>query len=227
FDAVPDPEIPNTGYAMSQGGELSRWNLDTGEQRLIRPQPPTLDTDLRFNWSAGFAIDPFDPATIYYGSQFVHKSTDRGLNWSVISQDLTTNNSDWQSYRSSGGITLDVTAAENYTTMIAVAPSKVAKGVIWVGTDDGRIHVTRDGGETWTSVEDRVRNVPRNTWVPMIYPSPHEAGTAYVVFDNHRRGDFKPYVYRTDNYGSKWTSISDDNVKGYALSIIQDPKDAS
>ncbi|WP_439105843.1 VPS10 domain-containing protein [Congregibacter sp.] len=225
FDTVPDPEIPDTGYAMSQGGNLSRWNLNTGEQRLIRPNPPTLDTDLRFNWSAGFAIDPFDPATIYYGSQFLHKSTDRGLTWSVISEDLTTNTSKWQSFRTSGGITLDVTAAENYTTIIAVAPSKLEQGVIWVGTDDGRIHITRDGGESWSSVEDRVRGVPKDTWVPMIYPSPHDGSTAYVVFDNHRRGDFTPYVYRTENYGRKWTKLSNDSVKGYALSILQDPKD--
>ncbi|EED33719.1 glycosyl hydrolase, BNR repeat [gamma proteobacterium NOR5-3] len=225
FDTVPDPEIPDTGYAMSQGGQLSRWDLRTGEQRLIRPQPPTLATDLRFNWSSGFAIDPFDAATIYYGSQFLHKSTDRGLNWSVISEDLTTNNADWQGFRTSGGITLDVTAAENFTTIIAVAPSKLAQGVIWVGTDDGRIHVTQDGGESWSSVEGKVRGVPKHTWVPMIYPSPHDPGTAYVVFDNHRRGDFTPYVYRTENYGKKWVSLADASVKGYALSVLQDPKD--
>lgn len=225
FDTVPDPEIPETGYAMSQGGQLSRWNLANGEQRLIRPNPPTPDADLRFNWSAGFAIDPFDPATIYYGSQYLHKSTDRGLTWSAISDDLTTNNPDWQSFRTSGGLTLDVTAAENYTTIISVAPSKIEQGVIWVGTDDGRIHVTRDGGESWASVEERVRGVPENTWVPMIYPSPHEAGTAYVVFDNHRRGDFTPYVYRTENYGRSWTSLADDTLSGYALSILQDPVD--
>lgn len=225
FDTVPDPQLPDTGYAMSQGGQLSRWDLNTGEQRLIRPQPPTLATDLRFNWSSGFAIDPFDPATIYYGSQFLHKSTDRGLNWTVISEDLTTNNADWQGFRTSGGITLDVTAAENFTTIIAVAPSKLAQGVIWVGTDDGRIHITQDGGESWSSVEGKVRGVPKHTWVPMIYPSPHDPGTAYVVFDNHRRGDFKPYVYRTENYGKKWVSLADASVKGYALSVLQDPKD--
>lgn len=224
FDTVPDPEIADTGYAMSQGGQLSRWNLNTGEQRLIRPNPPTVDTDLRFNWSAGFAIDPFDPATIYYGSQFLHKSTDRGQNWTVISDDLTTDNADWQSFRTSGGITLDVTAAENYTTIIAVAPSKLAEGVIWVGTDDGRIHVTKDGGQNWSSIEDRVRGVPKHTWVPMIFASAHDAGTAYVVFDNHRRGDFASYVYRTENYGQKWTKISDETIKGYALSILEDPK---
>lgn len=225
FDTVPDPEIPRTGYGMSQGGQLARWNLDTGEERLIRPNPPTPDTDLRFNWSAGFAIDPFDPATIYYGSQFLHKSTDRGLSWTTISGDLTTDNSEWQSFRESGGITLDVTAAENYTTIVAVAPSTLEEGVIWVGTDDGRIQLTRDGGESWTSLEGRVRGVPDNSWVPMIYPSPHDAGSAFVVFDNHRRGDFAAYVYRTDNYGQRWQRLADETISGYALSILQDPRD--
>jgi photosystem II stability/assembly factor-like uncharacterized protein len=225
FDTVPDPEIPDTGYAMSQGGNLSRWNLQTGEQRSIRPNPPDAATELRFNWSAGFAIDPFDPATIYYGSQYLHKSRDRGLSWTVISEDLTTDNPDWQDFRTSGGVTLDVTAAENYTTIIAVAPSRLERGVIWVGTDDGRVHVTRDGGASWTSLEDRVPRVPDNTWVPMIYPSPHDAGTAYVVFDNHRRGDFTPYVYRTSDYGRNWTSLADESIQGYALSVLQDPLD--
>ena len=225
FDTVPDPEIADTGYAMSQGGNLSRWNLRTGEQRSIRPNPPTAETELRFNWSAGFAIDPFDPATIYYGSQYLHKSPDRGLSWTTISGDLTTDNPDWQDFRTSGGVTLDVTAAENYTTIIAVAPSKLERGVIWVGTDDGRVHVTRDGGGSWTSLEDRVPGVPDNTWVPMIYPSPHDAGEAYVVFDNHRRGDFTPYVYRTRDYGRSWTSLADASIEGYALSVLQDPVD--
>jgi photosystem II stability/assembly factor-like uncharacterized protein len=225
FDTQPDPEIPETGYAMSQGGNLSRWNLATGEQRSIRPNPPTPDTELRFNWSAGLAIDPFDPATIYYGSQFLHKSTDRGLSWSVISEDLTTNDPEWQDFRTSGGITLDVTAAENYTTIISVAPSPVERGVIWVGTDDGRLHLTRDGGASWTSLENRVPGVPRNTWIPMIYASPHDGGTAFVVFDNHRRGDFKPYVYRSRDYGRSWERISDDTIDGYALSVLQDPVD--
>jgi len=226
FDTVPDPVIANTGYAMSQGGNLSRWNLNTGEQRSIRPNPPTPDTDLRFNWSAGFAIDPFAPSTIYYGSQFLHKSTDRGLSWDVISDDLTTDNPDWQTFRTSGGITFDVTAAENFTTIIAVAPSRVEQGVIWVGTDDGRVHVTRDGGETWNSVESNVRGVPDNTWVPMIYPSPHNAGTAFVVFDNHRRGDFTPYIYRTEDYGQRWESLADESITGYALSVLQDPENS-
>src|SRR6185295_19380023 len=143
-------------------------------------------------------------ATIYYGSQYVHKSTDRGENWTAISPDLTTDNPEWQKQSESGGITLDVTAAENNTTLLSIAPSAVERGVIWTGSDDGRLHVTRDGGATWTSVEKNVPAVPANAWIPHITPSKTSGGQAFVVFDKHRRADFAPYVYRTDDYGKSW-----------------------
>ncbi len=228
FDTVPDPRNSRTGYSMSQGGNLYRWDLDNGEWRVVRPSPPEEDSDLRFNWSAGFAFDPFDPDTVYYGSQYVHKSTDRGESWTVISGDLTSNNPEFQTFRESGGLTPDVTAAENYTSIVAMAPSPVAQGTLWVGTDDGRIHVTRDGGETWNRVDGRVRGVPAGTWVPMIHPSPHEAGVAHVVFDDHRRSNMATYVYRAENYGQRWRNLSDDSdLRGYAHSVLQDHEDPS
>ena len=225
FDTQPDPENPRAGYTMSQGGALGRWNLDTGEQRYIRPNPPTPDTDLRFNWNAGFAQDPFDPATIYYGSQFLHKSTDRGESWSTISGDLTSNNPDVQKFRESGGITFDVTAAENYTTIVSVAPSKLERNLLWVGTDDGRVHITRDGGANWQRIDERARGVPQGAWVPMISPSPHDASVAFVVFDDHRRGNMNTFVYRVSDYGRRWESLGKSNLSGYALSVLQDPVD--
>jgi photosystem II stability/assembly factor-like uncharacterized protein len=225
FDALPDPENSRQGYSMSQGGNLVRWNLDTGEQRLVRPDPQPVSADLRFNWNSGLAQDPFDAATIYYGSQFLHKSTDRGESWTVISPDLTSNNPELQTFRQSGGITPDVTAAENHTTIVAVAASPVQSGLLWVGTDDGRVHVTRDGGENWNRVDGKAKGVNAGAWVPMIAPSPHEAGTAFVVFDDHRRSDMQPHVYRVDNYGSSWTSLVTDDIKGYALSVLQDHED--
>ncbi len=225
FDTIPDPGNSRRGYVMSQGGFLLRWDLDTGEQRLIRPDPQGPDVDLRFNWNAGFAQDPFDAATIYYGSQFLHKSDDRGETWTVISGDLTSNNPDMQTYRESGGLTYDVTAAENYTTIVAVAPGKHGPGVIWVGTDDGRVHVTRDGGQNWSRIDERARGVPEGAWVPMIAPSPHDPGTAFVVFDDHRRSNMQPYVYRVENYGQRWRSLATDELSGYALSVLQDHED--
>ncbi|UCG75285.1 MAG: hypothetical protein JSV95_11195 [Gemmatimonadota bacterium] len=224
FDTSPFPDDPMQGYAMSQGGNLFRWNLVTGERKNIRPAPE--GEDLRFNWNAGFAQDPFDAATIYYGSQFVHRSSDRGDRWEIISPDLTTDNPEWQRQAESGGLTPDVTNAENFTSIVAIAPSPVTAGIIWVGTDDGRLHVTRDGGATWTSIEESIPDVPANTWIPHIEPSPFAAGTAFVVFDNHRRSDWTPYVYQTTDFGQGWRRVAgEDDVRGYALSVTQDPVD--
>jgi photosystem II stability/assembly factor-like uncharacterized protein len=222
FATLALPSDPKVGYSMSQGGNLRRWNVYSGEFKDIRPAHPD-GVELRFNWNAAIAVDPFDPNIVYYGSQFVHKSPDMGETWEVISPDLTTNNPERQKQQESGGLTYDVTGAENFTTIMTIAPSPVAQGVIWVGTDDGRVHVTRDGGATWTSVERNVRGVPANTWVPHIEPSKFDAATAYVVFDNHRRGDFTPYVYVTRDYGRRWSSLVSDDIWGYALVVEQDP----
>jgi len=225
FDTSPDPEDSMRGYSMSQEGFLARWDLHTGERKDIRPAPEPGGL-LRFNWNAGFAQDPFDAGTIYYGSQFVHRSRDRGNTWEMISGDLTTDNPEWQRQAESGGLTLDVTGAENFTSIVSIAPSPIAEGVLWVGTDDGRLHVTRDGGESWSSVEDNLRGVPDNTWIPHIEPSRVDAGGAFIVLDDHRRSNWTPYVFRTDDYGTRWTRIADeDDVWGYALSITQDPVD--
>ncbi|MFQ5346418.1 MAG: hypothetical protein ACE5ED_01055 [Rhodothalassiaceae bacterium] len=225
FDVAADPDDPLAGYAMSQEGNIIRWDVRTGERKAVRPPPPADGTELRFNWNAAFAQDPFDPATIYFGSQFVHKSTDRGESWTIISPDLTTNNPDWQHQAQSGGLSPDVTGAENYTTIVALTPSPHEQGVIWAGTDDGRVQLTRDGGKSWTSLEKRARGVPANSWVSSITVSANEPTVAYVTFDNHRRSDWTPYVYRVEDYGKRWRRLADDGVDGYALSFAEDPGD--
>lgn len=224
FDVSPDPTDSMQGYSMSQEGNLRRWSLRTGEQKELKPTGPE-GLKLRFNWNAGFAQDPFEPGTIYYGSQLLHRSTDRGDSWTAISPDLTTNNPEWQKQASSGGLTPDVTGAENYTTIIAIAPSPVQKGVIWVGTDDGRLQVTRDGGQSWTSVEGNLRGVPANTWVPHVRASRFDAGAAFVVLDDHRRSNWTPYVFTTADFGQTWTSLATGNLWGYCLAIEQDTVD--
>jgi len=223
FDTLPDPEDANYGYSMFQGGALMRWSLHNGEAKLIQPPPREDGVKLRFNWNAGLAIDPHDRKTIYYGSQFLHASADQGRTWRTISPDLTANNPEWQKQAESGGLTLDVTGAENYTTIIAVAPSPVAEGQIWVGTDDGRLHLTRDGGGSWNSLEGKLPGAPANPWIPHVAASPHEAGAAFVVLDCHRNGDMQPYAYRTDDFGATWQALSTEGVSGYALCIVQDP----
>jgi hypothetical protein len=228
FETLPDPQDSETGYSEAQGGALLRWNVRTGEMKEIKPSEPKPGDPqraLRFNWNAALAIDPFTPGTVYLGSQYVHKSTDQGETWTVISPDLTTDNPEWQKQSASGGLTPDVTAAENFTTILSIAPSPLQRGVIWVGTDDGRVHVTRDGGETWQSVEKNIPGVPANTWVPHIRPSRFDAASAFLVMDNHRRSDWKPYVFRTDDWGKTWKSLATKDLDGWTLSIEQDPVD--
>ncbi len=223
FDVVPDPENSRYGYAMWQGGNLMYYDSETGESQYIRPIDLD-DTVLRFNWNAGIAQDPYDPATIYYGSQFLHKSTDRGQTWQTISPDLTTNDPEKQKQLESGGLTYDVTQAENYTSILAIAPSALEKDVIWVGTDDGNVQLTRDGGANWTNVATKMKGVPTNAWVPQVHASTYDAAEAFVVLNNYRQNDWTPYVYHTKNYGKSWTRLVDENdVYGYALSFAQDP----
>jgi photosystem II stability/assembly factor-like uncharacterized protein len=223
FDVVPDPQDPTWVYSMSQGGSLGRINHKTGERWSIRP--PSLDTSklFRFNWNSAIAIDPFDN-TVYYGSQYLHRSTDRGASWETISPDLTTNNPEQQKQDENGGLTLDVTGAENYNTIMAIAPSYKEKGVIWIGTDDGNVQLTRDGGRTWTSFRGKIGGLPLGSWITQVKASRHQAGEAFVVANDYRRGDFKPYIFRTTDYGRTWTPlVNETKVKGYALSMIQDP----
>lgn len=223
FRTLPDPKDSMQGYAMSQGGELMRWDLRTGERKSIKPAPHG-DEKLRFNWNAGIAQDPFDPAAIYFGSQFVHYSKNRGESWAVISPDLTTNRTEWQDPMT-GGLTPDVTGAENFTTIITIAPSPKDRNVVWVGTDDGRVHVSRDGGGSWDSVEKNVPNVPSDTWVPHIEASPFDPAVAFLVQDDHRRSNETTYVNRTDDYGQTWRTLVTPTLRGYALTVVQDPID--
>jgi photosystem II stability/assembly factor-like uncharacterized protein len=227
FVMLPDPQDSQAGYSESQGGELQRYDGRTRTRKRIKPAELSTDAAkrLRFNWNAALAQDPFEPATIYAGSQYVMRSTDRGESWTVISPDLTTNNPDWEHQDQTGGLTPDASGAENYCSILTIAPSAVERGVIWVGTDDGRVQVTRDGGKSWASVEANVPGVPAHTWVPQIRAGKFAGGTAFAVFDDHRRSNWTPYVYRTDDYGKSWKSLAGGSLWGYALAIEQDPVD--
>lgn len=228
FDVMPDPDDANWIYSMSQGGNVGKQNIKTGERWFIKPPATDLNTTLRFNWNSAIAQDPFDNNTIYYGSQFVHKSSTKGAAWETISPDLTTNNPEQQKQNETGGLTLDITGAETFNTIITIAPSAKQKGVIWVGTDDGNVQLTTDGGKTWTNFRGKIPGMPTGGWVPQIQASRHIAGEAFVVVNDYRRGDFKPYIFRTIDFGKTWTRLLDETkVKGYALCIIQDPSEAN
>ncbi len=225
FDVVPDKDDNQFGYAMSQQGFVSRYDWKTGNNYLVRPTPPNADTKLRFNWNAGIGQDPFDSATVYFGSQFVHKSTDKGLTWEIISPDLTTNDPEKQKQSESGGLTMDATGAENYCTILVIEPSEVEKDMLWVATDDGRVHYTQNGGQSWEEVTDNIKGLPKGSWIPQIKASRHNKGEALLIANDYRRFNYTPYAYRTGDYGKNWTRIVDQNdVESYTLSIVEDEK---
>ncbi|MEQ1587637.1 MAG: hypothetical protein ABL895_17255 [Cyclobacteriaceae bacterium] len=226
FDVVPDPENNRFGYAMSQQGNLGRYDRQTGYVKTIKPTHPDAKMRVRFNWNSAFALDPFDNSTLYYGSQFVHKSTDKGNTWEIISPDLTTNDPEKQKQHESGGITMDATGAENHCTILAIAPSPVEKGVIWVGTDDGKVQLTRDGGKTWTDVTSKIAGMPKGAWIPQVRASTFKGGEVFVVVNNYRQFDYKPYMFRSRDYGLNWESIVNATQLGdnnYTLAVAQDP----
>ncbi len=222
FATLPDFGDDRYGYSMAQQGRLNRFDKVTGARRDIQPVHPD-GTPLRFSWNAALNVDPFDSTTIYLGSQFVHRSRDRGATWEIVSPDLTTNDPEKQRQQESGGLTLDATGAENHTTILSIAPSPLERGLIWATTDDGNVQVTRDDGDTWTNVGDRVPDVPPATWAPHIEPSKHDPAAAYLVYDDHRRGNWTPYAYRTGDYGQSWQSLATDELHGFVHVLEEDP----
>ncbi len=223
FDVVPDPMSENkNGYSLSQGGNIMRYDLATGGRQFIKPFLASGE-ELRYNWNAAVAVDPIDKTTLYVGSQFVLKSTDRGATWEKISPDLTTNDPEKQKQATTGGLSLDNSGAENHTTILSIAPSGLQKGVIWVGTDDGNVQLTTNGGQTWANQISKMPGAPKNAWVTQIKASTHNVNEAFVVINNYRQSDWSPYVYRTKDMGKTWTRIANDqNVYGYCLAIAQD-----
>ncbi len=224
FDVMPHPTDENWLYSMSQGGSLGRYNIATGENWYIKPPNPSAKIRHRFNWNAGIAQDPYDKNTIYYGSQFVNKSINSGASWQQISPDLTTADSAKIDQTNNGGLSIDITGAENHCTILCIEPSPKQKDVLWVGTDDGNVQLSKDGGITWTNFRGKIPGMPMGAWVPQIRASKHNAAEAFVVCNDYRRADFKPYIFRTTDFGKTWTRLVDEKkVNGYALCIIQDP----
>jgi len=222
FDVIPDKDDSRYGWTMSQQGYVSRYDWQTGNNYGVRPTHPDADVQLRFNWNSAINIDPFSNNTIYFGSQFVHKSTDKGETWEVISPDLTSNDPEKQKQSESGGLTMDATGAENHTTILVIEPSPVEKDMLWVGTDDGRVHYTKDGGDNWVDVSD-IKGLPKGSWIAQIKASNKNKGEALLIANDYRRFNYTPYAYRTKNYGKTWERIVDENdVQSYTLSIIED-----
>jgi photosystem II stability/assembly factor-like uncharacterized protein len=233
FFTVPVMDKPWLVYSDAQGGMLNLTDTRTGTQKTIYPYPNRVGSvgdamishKYRFNWNSPIALSPMNPKVVYFGGNVLFKSTDYGMSWQTISPDLTTN--DPKKQESSGGpIVVDNTAAEFHCTIITIAPSPLDSNVIWVGTDDGNVQVTRDGGKTWSNVFVNVPGLKPNAWIPTVEASHYDAGTAYVAADHHQDDDYTPYAYMTTDYGKTWKRITGDLPVSAAWTHVvrEDPK---
>jgi len=237
FYTQNDPSDWRIAYCESQGGNINRVNVETRETDRIRPssqntynwkdylpqrereqeereaqesQPSMFGrqrTPFRFNWSSPILLSSHNPSIVYFGGNHLFKSLDRGDHWQIISPDLTTNDPQKHS-QPTGGITLDQTGAETHCTIVTISESPLTPGLIWVGTDDGLVQLTKNGGTTWINVRKNIPGVPEGIWVSRVEASRFKEGTCYVSFDGHRSDIFKPYVFKTEDYGQTWTNIS-------------------
>jgi photosystem II stability/assembly factor-like uncharacterized protein len=213
----------NIIYSEMQGAEnVWRYDVDRKLVKTIQPLAQEGHAKLRYNWNAPMAISAHQPDRFYMGSQFLHKSEDMGDTWEIISPDLTTNDLTKQQQADSGGLSMDNSGAENHTTIFTIAESPLDANVIWVGTDDGNVQVTQDGGKTWTNTVANIKGLPKNTWTYHIEASVHSKGTAYAVFDGHTSGDMNPYTYKTTDFGKTWTNIISKDVVGTTRNIQED-----
>ena len=220
-----DPADPNFAYAEAQGGTIGRVDRRTLQQRDIQPKGGYKEK-LRFNWNTPIALSPNEKGTIYIGAQFLFRSRDHGTSWDRISPDLTTNDAGKQKQEESGGITVDNSAAEMNTTIYSISESPKAAGQIWIGTDDGNVQLTRDGGKAWTNVTANL-HLPKGNWINWVEASRYDPAVAYVVVDRHSWGDFTPYVFRTGDYGRTWQPLIGAKtaaVRGHAYTIREDAR---
>lgn len=199
-----------TGQPAAQQAGTPMGQFGPGGQR----------SPFRFNWSTPILVSPHNPGMIYMGGQHLFRSVDRGDNWMIISSDLTTN--DPNKNKPSGGITVENTGAETHCTIITISESPKTPGLIWVGTDDGNVQITRNGGVAWTNVRAGVPGVPAGLWVSRVEASHFDEATCYLTYDGHRSDNFKPYVFKTTDYGKTWTSIANDLPDGQPVYVIRE-----
>jgi len=219
-----DPSNADYIYAEAQGGEIGRVNRKTHEIRAIKPYAQYGEKKLRFNWNTPIQVSPNDKNTLYLGAQFLYRSKDHGQSWERISPDLSTNNPEKQKQEESGGVTVDNSAAEMNTTVYTIAESPKNGQLIWVGTDDGNIQITRDGGKNWANVVANVPGAGKDSWIAWVEASRYDEATAYAALDQHMSGDMTPHVFKTTDYGKTWKSIvaDDSGVRGWAHVIKED-----
>jgi photosystem II stability/assembly factor-like uncharacterized protein len=225
---APHPVDPNIVYAGSYGGYLTRYDHRTQEERNVMPWPENpmgagaADLAYRFQWTFPIVISPHDPNTVYAAGNVLFKSTNDGQTWEPISRDLTRNDKSKQA-SSGGDITKDNTSVEYYCTIFSMTESPLQKGVMWAGSDDGLVHVTIDGGKNWQNVTPK--NMPEWSLISIIDASPHDAGTAYIAVNRYKHDDFKPYIFKTSDYGKTWAQINKGIPDGAFTRVVrEDPK---
>lgn len=227
---LPDPTNPDIVWASCYGNEVSRWNAKSKLARAVSPGIHTLDsppteTKYRCHWTPPLAIDPFDHNTVYYGCQVIFKTSNGGQSWSVISPDLSTRDS--SRIVSSGGIVADNLGQFYGEVVFAIAPSEIKKGLIWAGTNDGKLWYTRNGGGTWTDVTKNMTGLPAWGTIRKIEPSHFDPATAYVAIDFHMMDNRKPYIYKTTDYGRTWSNITGDlpaaHPLDYVMAVTENP----
>jgi photosystem II stability/assembly factor-like uncharacterized protein len=224
---APDPKDPNIVFAGGYAGAMTRFDRRTSETQMISPWPQFMDglsasqVKHRFNWTSPTVFSPNDPTTLYNGGEVVFKTTNEGKSWTAISPDLTRND-DGKQGPSGGPVSHDDAGTEYYDVVFSIAESPVQKGLIWAGTDDGLIKLTQDGGKNWANVTPA--GVPEWGRVDLIEASPHSPGVAYAAIDRHLMDDFRPYIFRTDNFGKTWTAITSGiSSTAYVHAVREDP----
>jgi photosystem II stability/assembly factor-like uncharacterized protein len=223
----PDPRDSEIVYGGDHNGHFTRYDGHTGQVQNIAPwfgarAHPAAELKHRFQWTAPMQISPHDPNVLYLGGEVLFKTTDGGMSWTIISPDLTRNDKTKQQ-STPEPLTPDNSSAEYYDTIFAVAESPVQKDLIWAGTDDGLVHITKDGGKNWTNITPKA--MPEWTRVNLIEPSPYDAGTAYLAADLHFSDDFRPMIFKTADFGKTWTTITNGiPAKDYVHSVHTDPK---
>lgn len=254
FYAQVDPTDWRTVYYESQGGSISRINVETRQGGRIRPSQQNIvnyeeyfpQTEaqqagaraggmqmmqqtggrggrmtMRYNWNSPILISPHNPRTVYFAGNHLLKSVNRGDTWRIISPNLSTNDEE-KTRRDTGGITSDATGAETHCTIVTISESHVTPGVVWAGTDDGLVHITRNDGASWSNVRGAIPEVPEGIWVSRIEAGHFDEGTAYVTFDGHRSDNFQPWVFKTDDYGITWTKITGNLPQNEVANVIRE-----
>jgi photosystem II stability/assembly factor-like uncharacterized protein len=225
FWVQPDANDPDIIFSESQGGLVSKRNMRTNQTQFVQPQAAKGEEAYRWNWNTPLVNGTANPKALYIGAQYLFKTTDRGFSWQRISPDLTTNNKEKQKQAESGGVTVDNTSAENHCTIFSIGPSPLDENLLYVGTDDGNIQVTSDGGKTWSLISGNIPGVPPGTWVSRVTPSRFDRKVVYATFDNHAYGDMKTYVAKSADGGKTWTALNTDKaLQGYAHVIVEDLK---